>query len=482
MFSNPIYETSLTSEAANRLFSNLDAISSMDASFISTLRVLLHKRLPQDEYVHLNCRNLHYSAQDISVASIASCMNNFAPNSILQTTSKGHGITIVYTTSPDAGERMLEIVKAHAGIGKRYMSNYKRCDDLQVFYARTFKALFYTDDTERNTVIFAEKLELKHFHIMQMTIPRYLPLLFDDSPLTDDEVKLLTSTGSKKSDDYMSCIESFAKEIDMRSEIIRCKLAGFETGFERMRADELRNEIDIYQGEYDMYLSKMREAAEKIQTHKYTLAGLECAINKYSGDSELMEYFMCNKNLSIMNVAGLTITFVAHGYSDIYDEDAFDTYAENLDGYFYNGINPDIAVEQMENLYRAIFNEGKYKLRICAAYTVNMQTGLKAIKNYAFPHESKTYFPNPHIQQFGCIGSYAGRFQEYLAKRDYVGAIDQAVVSARNLNFYDSAPISRFAYEFSHTSIKCLEKPDGTLLTPIEAINELEGSTPCQDQ
>jgi hypothetical protein len=111
-----------------------------------------------------------------------------------------------------------------------------------------------------------------------------------------------------------------------------------------------------------------------------------------------------------------------------------------------------------------------------------MQTRLKAIKNYAFPHESKTYFPNPHIQQFGCIGSYAGRFQEYLAKRDYVGAIDQAVVSARNLNFYDSAPISRFAYEFSHTSIKCLEKPDGTLLTPIEAINEMEGSTPCQDQ
>ena len=70
-----------------------------------------------------------------------------------------------------------------------------------------------------------------------------------------------------------------------------------------------------------------------------------------------------------------------------------------------------------------------------------------------------------------------------MQRRDYVGAIDQAVVSARNLNFYDSTVISRFAGDFSRTRIKCIEKPDGTLLTPLEAINELEGgAAECQDQ
>ena len=114
-------------------------------------------------------------------------------------------------------------------------------------------------------------------------------------------------------------------------------------------------------------------------------------------------------------------------------------------------------------------------LRICAAYTADMRTGLNALKNCSFPAESKTYLPNPHIQQFGCIGTYAGRFQEYMQRKDYVGAIDQAAVSARNLNFYDSPVIGALAKDLSNTAIKCMEKPDGSLLTPKEAIIELEG-------
>jgi len=67
-------------------------------------------------------------------------------------------------------------------------------------------------------------------------------------------------------------------------------------------------------------------------------------------------------------------------------------------------------------------------------------------------------------------------------KRDYVGAIDQAVVSARNLNFYDSTVMGTFAKEISRTNINCIERADGTLLTPKEAIKELEGGcTKWQD-
>jgi len=69
-----------------------------------------------------------------------------------------------------------------------------------------------------------------------------------------------------------------------------------------------------------------------------------------------------------------------------------------------------------------------------------------------------------------------------MQKKDYVGAIDQAVVSARNLNFYDSTVMSFFAHDLSCTIKKCIEKSDGTLLTPLEAIKELEGGeTDCQD-
>ena len=105
----------------------------------------------------------------------------------------------------------------------------------------------------------------------------------------------------------------------------------------------------------------------------------------------------------------------------------------------------------------------------------DVSTGLRALQHYNFPSESRTCFPNPHIQEYGCIGTYVTRFHEYMQKRDYVGGIDQAVVSARNLNFYDSAAIGALARNLSRSTVTCIEKSDRTLLTPLEAIKEMGG-------
>jgi len=135
-----------------------------------------------------------------------------------------------------------------------------------------------------------------------------------------------------------------------------------------------------------------------------------------------------------------------------------------------------LATAELSTAERTLKPAG-YKLRLCAAYNADMKGGLKAMKHYTFPPESKTYLENPHIQQFGCIGSYAMRFQEYMRKKDYVGGIDQALVSARNLNFHDSSVMGTFASQLSGTSKTCIEKSDGTLITPYEAIQELESVT-----
>ena len=136
----------------------------------------------------------------------------------------------------------------------------------------------------------------------------------------------------------------------------------------------------------------------------------------------------------------------------------------------------------MEKLYRAVFGGGTYKLRVCAAYRADMKNSITAMSNYTFPPESQNYLPNPHIQLYGCIGGYASRFTEYMHNRDYVGAIDQAAVSARNLNFHDSPVISRLAQTLSGTTVKCIEDANRTLLTPREAIKRLEEVAECQSQ
>jgi len=152
----------------------------------------------------------------------------------------------------------------------------------------------------------------------------------------------------------------------------------------------------------------------------------------------------------------------------------------------YSQLNYDISKSQMEKLYRAIFcnsEPDKYKLRLCAAYNADMKNGLRGLKSYMFPPESSGYLPNPHIQRHACIGGYAMKFQEYIRNKDYVGAVNQAAASARNLNFYDSTVMTAFARDLSNSTSKCIEKSDGMLLTPIEAIEELERrNSSCQDQ
>jgi hypothetical protein len=294
-----------------------------------------------------------------------------------------------------------------------------------------------------------------------------------DNPLTASETTLLKSCCNKTATEYERLMAEFAHNLDIRAEIIRSKLAGFETEFERTRLDELKNEIAGFEADYESYLQDLRDLAEKIQERKYSLAGLECSITQSDGDTELMDYFMCNKNLSIIKVSGTVIEFIVHGYANVYDEDAFDKFVKNHKGYFYSRLNPRVTKSQMEMLYRAIFSDGKYRLRLCAAYSADMKAGLKAVKYYDFPPESSTYLQNPHIQQFGCIGSYAARFHEYMRRKDYVGAIDQATISCRNLNFYDSPVIGAFASQLSNTPVTCLEKPDGILISPMQAIERV---------
>ena len=482
MFKKAIHETTLTSEAADRLFFNITSVNAPDQSFLTTLRVLLYKRLSQEETVKVTCRSLQFSEFEFHSTIASKRMELIIPDAFQHYVTQGYNIYIIHTGNLEISNEVLEFVKENVGKKKRYLSNYNCRDDLKVFYARKLNALFYTDDEGRNTFIFASKLDLMRFHALQIMIPQYLPKLFTYNPLAETEIALLKSTVNKSAVDYEILIEEFAKDLDIRSEIIRIKLAEFVTAYDRICLDEIRNEIGGYQQDYENYLTYLREISYKIQNCQYTLAGLEGAMDAQSGDSELVEYFMCNKNLTIVRTSGTSLEFIVHSHAEIYDEEAFCQYVGNHCGYMYANLSSRITKPQMENLYRAIFNDGLYKLRICAAYVADMRTGLRAIKNYTFPEESKTYFPNPHIQQYGCIGTYAGRFQEYMQRRDYVGAIGQAMVSAQNLNFYDSSVMSGFAKEFSRTYKKCIEKPDGTLLAPLEAIIDLEGNITCQDQ
>jgi len=472
MFAKEINQITLTNDIADRLFDNITTSDyGCDRTFTATLRALLCKRLPANESLLL--AHVPLGGHAITADMITERIRQVG---------RGHSysIYIVYPLDKRDGSRLLDNVRSSIGEGRRYLGAYAPQEDLRVFYIRKLDGLFYTDGN--STIIFLDNLDTRQLHALQMMIPKYLPKLFANNPLSEEETELLKCFGGKSHYEYERMIEQFAQRLDMRGEMIRSRLKGFETVFEQERLREVTKVIEAYQREYQSYLNSIRSTLNAIQEQQILLAGLESRINSEAdGESELMEYFMCNKQLSIMRVRGTELEFVVHGYADIFDEDAFDTYVSKHTSYLYTQIGDNVTIEQMELLYRAIFG-GNYKLRLCAAYVANMRNSITPLQDYSFPPESQTYLPNPHIQRFGCIGNYARRFAEYMYNKDYVGAIDQAAVSARNLNFHDSSVMRNFAHTLPRTTIKCVEDANGNLMTPREAIKKLEEALTCQNQ
>jgi len=397
MFAKEINRMTLTNDVAGRLFDNITTASyGMDKAFAATLRALLHKRLPADQSVALTLIPLGLAATTADIITDTICQKDFGHS---------YAIYIAYPQDKSMGDQVLNAARTDIGEGNRYLDTYTLQEDLRVFYIRKLDGLFYTNT--RSAIIFLDHLDIRRFHALQMMIPKYLPALFADSPLTDEEAALLKSLGARSSDEYEQLIEKFAQRLDMRGEMIRTRLKGFETVFEQEQAKDVEQIIERYQQGYQSALDNLRRTWNSIQAQQVTLAGLKCRIdNEAHSESELMKYFLCNKQLSVIRVRGTEIEFVVNGYADIFDEEAFEVYAGNHHSYLYSRISNAVTTEGMELLYRAIFGGG-FKLRVCAAFRADMRNNITPLSDYVFPPESHTYLPNPHIQRFACIGGYA---------------------------------------------------------------------------
>ena len=87
--------------------------------------------------------------------------------------------------------------------------------------------------------------------------------------------------------------------------------------------------------------------------------------------------------------------------------------------------------------------------------------------------------PNTHIDRFSCMGSYQNTINRMLKENDYISAIEQCVASCKSLNFADSTVMSEFMCRMyglqGHTNVnnRCLELPNGQIVTPKEAADWL---------
>lgn len=490
MFKNVINSTPFTTEIANGYFTNIEAKETFrgDVSFISTLRALVAPRLSSDEKISLSFTSTRYRKRDskkcdlYEIVGFYSLFENYDVKDMIQI----HNFSGV---SEEDIDFCMETVE------NNFESQYTcwhRLGKVTDFYRKSFKVLCYIDPEKKNVFIFTGGMTLQKMHYLQCSIFAFLPWYFNpEEGVSELEMRLIESLREKTSTKYMECLAEMANKYDFNTERVRKLLQGFELRHERQEAESIKEQIENC-------ITKINNLNESIGAYLRTksdmelrLLGIEAKIEQgVSNDSEIMEYFLCNKNIILDNVTNTVMKFTCISYLSFYDEEMAKKVIDNHTSFIYrpNGraCNNYIPENDMKKLMYALFIDEKLKMRVCASYSIDLRGGVSGLSHVTYSYECRDCMPNPHIDQYACMGNYTRVVNTILQEHNYIGAIEQCLASCKSLNFADSTVMKMFASRIygldGYETPRCIELPDGNVVTPLDAIKWLkENETQTQE-
>jgi len=479
MFRNRIELTPFNDGVAESLFGEkiMGGSFQYDWSFLATLRALTYPRMPQGDVLTLN-----FSASSYSGLDTQNYNDESLANALLQKGSAPRNMLRVHNFNNSRHEANVSWVDYVEKNFSRLRPGWVRFEKASLWFSqKKFSGAVFINAELKSAIVFVADMDIPRMHCIQSAIPAYLPWYFDpEKGMTETEIQLLQSLRENTDVNYRKCMSELAQKYNFREEIIRTKLAGFETAYERAEMNRVQTKIEELLDRISAAKRNMLEALERKKEYDIRALGLQERINNSpSGDSEIMNYFLVNPKLTLVDVSGTLITFYVRDYLEYYNEDEAKICINNRNSCIYpysnNGRHSD-----MERLMRAIFIDKKLRIRFCAAYQFNINGYVSALAGFSgYGFDCAEFTPNPHIDRYACMGDYERFVNEYLAQNDYIGAIEQTVASCKSLNFGDAYVMQEFMgrmYRGSRDDVnmRCIELPDGKVVTPEEAIGYLK--------
>ena len=473
MFKQSISSTMLTSDAANTFFPNITGeMFGSDHTFLATLRALVAPRLPEGESVHLSFGRSEYNAAVISETPAKRMVEMICGNMY-----RGNGQIYVHNLANREEANNIANIELLKRQFCEVYAGWQFLDKISVFYQKSFKVVCFINPETKSTALFIEQLNLQKLHYLQMSTLAFLPWYFDaEHGIEEIELEMLKSLRERSSAKWEGYIAEISKRYDFEAARIKKLLGDFETRYERAECDRVKRDISTVDRNLKDLDTKFANYIKQRNDLCIRLLGLERRIAE-GGESELMEYFLCNRKLVLENVDGTYMYFAVRDYLSYFDEDAAANYIKNKNSYFYRRCSSSMTKEGMEKLLRAIFIDQTIRIRFCAAYYFDMNGSVSAQYHHRFGPECNGYRPNPHINDYECMGNYKRTINDALARRDYITALEQCVASAKSLNFHDSTVMDTFISQFTGnggTAYKAIELPDGKVVSPKEAIKWIE--------
>ena len=480
MFRNSVTETPLTSAAADGYFHSINGMSFQgDVSFTATLRALVGTRVCDCKLTvrHSSSSYTLYDAQSRSPSSLVTDVYY----SYIQSLADDH--ILIHNFASNDREANETCIKAVAEAFCGEFEGYHRLEKITEFFRKSFPVLCFVNPDTRTTVIFVESMDLRKWHYLQCATLAMLPWYFDPSDgMSDVEMALVKSLRETTPDKYIECLAEIAKNYDFRDAYLRKNLSGFESRIEETEAVSTRELIGRLRGQIAEYNNAIGDRLAQLTASNTKLLGLEAKMAKAGESSEILDYFLCNKKLTLYGLTGLDMIFCVSDYITYFDKDMAERTIKNKDSYVYrdySGVRrTEIDPEKMFKLMSAIFIDEILRIKICASYRLRSGGGVSPLGAFAFSSEFNDSMPNPHIDRYECLGNHAREINSALEECDYIGAIEQCVASCKSLNWGDSTVMYTFINTLCGKEVyndRCIELPDGSVVEPLEAIKWIEG-------
>lgn len=472
MFKQSVNATMLTSNDANIFFPNITGDSyGSDCTFLATLRALVAPRLPDGETVRLSFGRSDYTAASVSETPAKRMVEKVCDQMVVE---KGR-IYVHSLCNREEANNVANIELLKRCFCETY-SGWQFLDKISVFYQKSFKVICFVNPELKSTALFVEQLNLQKLHYLQMSTLAFLPWYFDAAHgIEEIELELLKSLRERSSEKYEGYITEISKKYDFEAGRIKRLLTGFETKYEKIECDRVKRDISNVDNQIKDLDRRFAEQIKKRNDLCIRLLGLERRIAE-GGQSEIMDYFLCNRRLVLEEVSNTSMSFGVRDYLSYFDEDAARSYIDNDSSYFYRNCG-SMSKNGMKKLLTAIFIDQTIKIRFCAAYYFDMNGTVSAQYHHRFGPEFNGYKPNPHIDNFECLGNYKRTINEALNRRDYITALEQSIASAKSLNFHDGVVMDNFVGQFTNnggSQYKAIELPDGSVVSTREAIKWIE--------
>lgn len=479
MFRQVISNTPMTSAAANGFFQNIvgDGFN-RDYTFISTLRALVAPRIG-DDTMRLTFSATDYTTHTVNSNPVRDIVRSIC-NNMPAMNSRNTGVISIHNcgnSSQDANYACLEAIKSLP----QYYDGWHLIQKVTDFYRKSFYVLCFINPEKKNVALFVDNMDVRKMHYLQCSIFAFLPWYFDpEKGVSELEMELINSLREKTPDKYENCIEQIAAQYDFRTQRIRQLLTGFETRYEQQELDKVRRNIESYLNEIDSLNNRISEYFRAKADEEIRLLGLEAKLAQNGGDSEIMEYFLCNQKLVLENVtADGDMDFACMDYLTYFDEEIAKSMIDNPRSCIYRpsgrACNNIIPAEDMKKLMYAIFIDQTLRIKFCASYRFSIRGNVRGNAGHSYGSEFRNCMPNTHIDRYACLGNNEYTINQLLKNHDYITALEQAISSCKSLNFADGAVMEEFMRRFYGisdygTNNRCIELPDGSVVTPKEAV------------